>query len=388
MFKVGALVLAGVLAAAASPALAGDPGVSKDRIEVGSFLPLQSGLSAGATQYRDGIDAYLKWINKNGGVDGRKIEITFENDSYNPQQAVAAAKKLVDRDGVFAIVGTLGTTNTVAAIPFLAQRGVPLLGPLGSHPSINTPTERVVFPISPLGTSHGRSLAAYAHEQMGAGTFAVFYQDDQYGKEMMQGVEAYAKETGLKIVGRASYVPSDVDVSAQALALRDSHPDAVIMAVIPKHGALFMLEAQKLGWRSIFLAPQLMADAVSMKLGGSALNGMIINLYAALETMDTDAVREAVAAMKEFAPQTAPGYWSFMGMAGARLFVAALRKIDGEPTRAKLMDALESLGTYDCGVIPPVTYAPGHHAGPTTFGYAKIVDGAAGKVELLKHWSE
>ncbi|MBJ3776096.1 ABC transporter substrate-binding protein [Acuticoccus mangrovi] len=378
---IGALVIA-------APAFAGDPGVTDDTIEVGSILPLQSGLSAGASQYRDGIDAYLKWVNKNGGVNGRKIIVHFENDSYNPQQAVAAAKKLVDRDGVFAIVGTLGTTNTVAMIPHLANRGVPLIGPLGSHPSINTPTERIVFPISPLGTSHGISLAKYAAEELGAKTLAVFYQDDQYGKEILQGVEEYAEENGLEVVGEASYVPSDVDVSAQALSLRDTNPDAVVMAVIPKHGALFMLEAQKLGWDAKFLAPQLMSDKVSLDLGGSALNGLIINLYSAHETMDTEAVAEAKEAMAEFAPDTAPGYWPFMGMSGAKLFVTALRNVEGEPTREKLMDALEALGTYDSGIIPPVTYAPEKHAGPTVFGYAEVIDGEKGEVKVLKHWAD
>src|SRR3546814_5088274 len=94
------------------------------------------------------MESYLKYINDQGGINGRKIVWEVENDSYNPQQAVAAAKKLVDRDGVFLIVGTLGTTNTLATIPFLKQRNVPLLDPLGSHPSINKPEDRIVFPIS------------------------------------------------------------------------------------------------------------------------------------------------------------------------------------------------------------------------------------------------
>ncbi|UYO94820.1 ABC transporter substrate-binding protein [Pollutimonas sp. M17] len=366
-------------------AFAADPGVSKSEIHIGSFLPLQGGLSAGANQYKDGLDAYLKWVNKNGGVNGRKIRISFENDNYNPQQAVSAAKKLVDRDGVFAIVGTLGTTNNLAAIPYLASRGVPLIGPLGSHPSINTPTERIVFPISPLGTAHGRSLTEFAQKDLGAKTVAVFYQDDQYGKELMQGVEKYARENGMEVVGRASYVPSDVDFSAQVMSLRATNPDVVFMAVVPKPGALFLREAQKIGWDSKFLAPHLMADDISLKLGGDALEGLYVNLYAAHRSMDTQVVKDAVAAMEEFAPKTAPDYWAFMGMSGAHLFVEALKRIDGEPTREKLMDALETLGDYDSGVIPPVMYTAKGHAGPTKFGFAQV---QKGQIKVLKHWAD
>ncbi|HUQ73211.1 MAG TPA: ABC transporter substrate-binding protein, partial [Burkholderiales bacterium] len=70
-------------AALAFAALAqGEPGISKDTIKLGSYLPLQSGLAAGATQMKEGTEAYFKWINDQGGVHGRKIEWIVENDSY------------------------------------------------------------------------------------------------------------------------------------------------------------------------------------------------------------------------------------------------------------------------------------------------------------------
>ena len=106
-------MLAGGAVAAGLPAKAwsADPGVTRDKVVLGSFLPLQSGLAAGATQMKEGCDAYFKSINDAGGVNGRKIEWIVENDSYNPQQTAAVVKKLVDRDGIFALVSTLGTVS-------------------------------------------------------------------------------------------------------------------------------------------------------------------------------------------------------------------------------------------------------------------------------------
>src|SRR6266852_5913941 len=89
-----AAAAAALLPPAAWPA---EPGVADDKIILGSFLPLQSGLAAGATQMKEGTDAYFKYINDSGGVNGRKIEWIVENDSYNPQQTAAVVKKLVDR---------------------------------------------------------------------------------------------------------------------------------------------------------------------------------------------------------------------------------------------------------------------------------------------------
>ncbi|MFC3678425.1 ABC transporter substrate-binding protein [Ferrovibrio xuzhouensis] len=369
----------------ATGAWAGDPGVTDKEIKLGSFLPLQSGLSAGASQYRDGMESYLKYINDQGGINGRKIVWEVENDSYNPQQAVAAAKKLVDRDGVFLIVGTLGTTNTLATIPFLKQRNVPLLGPLGSHPSINKPEDRIVFPISPLGTLHGVSLAQFAHKDLKAKRIGVFYQDDQYGKELLEGAREFAKKNGMEIVSTQSYVPSDVDVSPQALAISQTKPDAVIMAVIPKQGALFLKEAQKMGWKTNFLAPQLMGDPVAVDLAGSAIEGLYVNLYAAIESMDTPMVKLANQVMAKYAPNTPVGYWSYIGMAGAVIFEKGARKAGKNLTRESLMAALESIGKVDAGVIPPVDYTKGAHSGPVTFGYAQV---QGGKLKLIHHWNE
>ena len=360
-------------------------GVTEKEIRLGSVLPLQSGLSAGATQYRDGLDAYFKWVNANGGINGRKVVWSAENDSYNPQQAVAAVKKLVDRDEVFAIVGTLGTTNTLAMLPFLKQRGVPLLGPLGSHPSINEPEDRNVFPMSPMGPAHGRSLAQFANENLKAKKIAVFYQDDQYGKELLSGAKKYAAENGMTVVGEAAYVPSDVDVSAQVLTLSKTQPDAVLMAVIPKQGALFLQAAQRIGFKSAFLAPQLMADPVALQLGGDAVNGLYMNVYVAHESMSTPAVKEATDILAKYAPQSPPGYWAFAGMSGAKMFHIAAQKVGKDLTREKLIAQLNATGKFPTGLVPPVTYTEARRSGPETFGYAQW---EGGKVKVLKMWSE
>src|SRR5688572_22038948 len=171
-----------------------EPGVSRDKIKLGSYLPLQSGLAAGATQMREGTEAYFKYVNDNGGVHGRKIEWIVENDSYNPQQTVAVVKKLVDRDEVFAIVSTLGTVTNLAVLPFLKQRGVPVINPAGGHLDLNKPKDKNVFGILPLSSEIGESMADFAVTKLGAKRVAIFFQNDQFGKDQRDGaVEALKK---------------------------------------------------------------------------------------------------------------------------------------------------------------------------------------------------
>lgn len=362
-----------------------EPGVTKDKIILGAFLPLQSGLAAGATQMKEGTDAYFRHINEQGGVHGRKIEWLAENDSYNPQQAAAVVKKLVDRDNAFAIVSTLGTVTALAVLPFLNQRGVPAINLAGGHEFLNKPKDKNVFGILPMSYEIGESMAEYAVTKLGAKSVALFFQNDQFGKDQRDGAIAQLKKMGMSAAAEASYVPSDVDVSAQAVALKDKNPDAVILAVIPKHGALFMKEAQRLGWKPKVVGHNTMADPTVLDLAGTALEGVHVNLITAAETMDKDAVKQANQILAKYYPKTKPGYYPYLGMAGAIIFVEAAKRVGPDLTRAKLIAALEGLGTYGAGVVPPVNWSAAYHGGPgaKSFGYAVW---KGGKLDVLQGW--
>ncbi|HUG78793.1 MAG TPA: ABC transporter substrate-binding protein [Burkholderiales bacterium] len=375
------LTFAGALLAA-SAAIA-EPGVTRDKIVLGSFLPLQSGLAAGATQMKEGTEAYFRYVNDQGGVHGRKIEWIVENDSYNPQQTVAVVKKLVDRDEVFAIVSTLGTVTNLAVLPFLKQRGVPIINPAGGHLDLNKPKDKNVFGILPLSSEIGESMADYAVGKLGAKRVAIFFQNDQFGKDQRDGAVEYLKKKGMTPVAEASYVPSDVDVSAQVVALRQANPDAVILGVIPKHGSLFMIEAQKLGWKPKVVGHNTMADPVVVDLAGSALEGIYVNLMTAVDTMDRPQVKLANQILAKYSPKTKPGYYPYLGMAGAVIFVEGAKKAGKDLTRAKLIKALEDTKRIETGLVPPLEWSAKYHGGPHAFGYATW---EGGKLKVLQGW--
>jgi branched-chain amino acid transport system substrate-binding protein len=373
----------GAAALAFAAAAFAEPGVSKDTIKLGSYLPLQSGLAAGATQMKEGTEAYFKWVNDNGGVNGRKIEWIVENDSYNPQQTVAVVKKLVDRDDVFAVVSTLGTVTNLAVLPFLAQRGVPVINPAGGHLNLNKPKDKNVFGILPLSSEIGESMADYALNKLGAKKIAIFFQNDQFGKDQRDGAVEYLKKKNMTPAAEASYVPADVDISAQVIALRQAQPDAVLLAVIPKHGSLFMKEAQKLGWKPKVVGHNTMADPVVTDLAGDALEGIYVNLMTAVDSMNTPQVKQANEILAKYAPRTKPGYYPYLGMAGAKIFVEGAKKSGPDLTRAKLIKALEDMKHIETGLVPPLDWSATYHGGPLKFGYATW---EGGKLKVLQGW--
>jgi branched-chain amino acid transport system substrate-binding protein len=385
MRRLSSLLLAGAaLALLPTHGWPAEPGVTDDKIILGSFLPLQSGLAAGATQMKKGTDAYFKHINETGGVNGRKIEWIVENDSYNPQQTAAVVKKLVDRDGVFALVSTLGTVTNLAVLPFLAQRGVPIINPAGGHQLLNKPKDKNVFGILPLSSEIGESMTEFALTKLAAKRVAVFFQNDQFGKDQRDGAVEHLKSRGSQPVAEASYVPSDVDISAQVVALRQAEPDVVILGVIPKHAALFMKEAQRLGWKPKVVGHNTVADPVVIDLAGAdALEGVYVNLMTAVDSMDKPAVKKANEILAKHYPQTKPGYYPYLGMAGAIIAVEAANRAGKELTRARLIDALESLGRFETGLVPPLSWSAAYHGGPKTFGYAVW---KGGKLSVIEGW--
>ena len=367
----------------AGPAIAAEPGITKDKIVIGAFMPLQGGLAAGANQMRDGADAYFQEQNAKGGINGRKIEWRVENDSYNPQQTIAVTKKLVDRDGVFAIVSTLGTATGLAVLPFLAQRKVPLINPAGGHALLNDPKDANVFGLLPLGPANGTVIANYALDKMQAKRIAVFFQNDQFGQDPRDGVNEVLKARGMTTVAEASYVPSDIDVSAQVIKLRDANPDVVVIAAIPKQGALFLQEAAKLGWKPKFIGLNTMGDPYTGELAGSSIDGVTVAIFTAVDTMPNEKVQEANKVILKYHPNTKPGYWTYLGYAGAAVFAEGAKIAGPELTREKLIAAIETMGDFQTGVVPPLSFGPGKHGGSNKFGIAQWQNG---KLVVLEGW--
>ncbi len=358
-----------------------DSGVTKTEVLIGAFLPLQSGLAGGAAQVRDGALAYVQHINENGGVNGRKLRWLFENDSYNPQQAVAVTKKLVERDGIFAIVSPLGTATGLAVLPYVAQKKIPMLGPVAGSPRLLEPKEREVFGVLPSGIRRGQAVAKHAVEGMAGKKIAVFFQNDDFGKDLRDGVKEQLKAAGQSIVGEALYEPNDIDMSSQVAKLRAADPDVVVLAGIPKPVSLFVNEAAKQGWQPKYVGSSPISDPLMAELAAKNADDINIVFDVALPNMPESAKANEILA--KYTSQTRPGYFVYNGMIGMMLFVEALKRSGPEPTRAAIIAELEKLKDFHSDIFPPISYSADNHAGVSSYGLAKWKNG---KLEVLKSW--
>ncbi|WP_198174254.1 ABC transporter substrate-binding protein [Mesorhizobium xinjiangense] len=152
---------------------------------------------------------------------------------------------------------------------------------------------------------------------------------------------------------------------------------------IVKHGALLLKEAEELGWETQFMAMNTMGDPILNDLAGSAADGLIVNIMTAVDTMEDPHVQKANEILAKYVPNTAPGYYPYLGMAGAIAFHKATEAVGPDLTREKLIEALEGLGNWEPGVMPPLEWGPDNHAGPSSFGYVQWQDG---RLTILETW--
>ncbi len=351
-------------AAKAAPASGGTtPGVTDSEIVIGSWGP-QDG-PAGAYGVIDRtIDAYFKKINDEGGINGRKIRFIYENDSYQPAKTTAAVKKLVEQDKVFALVGGLGTAHNMAVMDYLVQNKVPHLAPSTGSGLMSKPVKPNVFQVQLNYTNEATLLTQYALDKLNAKKVAVFYQNDAFGKEGLDAVNAELKKRGLPEASGVSYEPSDTNFSSQALKLQSTGADTVVIYAVPKPGASIIAEMDKIGFKPNMLASSVINDPALFQLAGPGIEGLLLLAWLpAFDDTSNPKIVEYQNFMKKYAPNEQIGGFSQTGYTYGTIAAEALKQAGKDLTREGFLKALESMQDYKGSLVPSLSYSAADHSG-------------------------
>ncbi|MGH2453828.1 MAG: ABC transporter substrate-binding protein [bacterium] len=376
------LVLAALLASA-SVGVAQERGITPTEIVIGSTVPLSGPAAFWGLGVGGGIDAYLKLINEAGGIHGRRFRTVLLDDSYLPPRAAVNARELVERHNVFAIVGMIGTANAFATREYILESKVLWITPTTNDiwAGLRPEQKKYLFVTYPSYHNEGRILTEYAAKNLGAKSIAVFYQNDEYGLGLLRGVKyGAAQSKGVKFAGQASYEVTDADVSAQAVKLRATGADTVFIAATPSAGALIVREMAKLGWQPKKLATFTLGDPIMFRLAGEAWNDIYIGQY--FPTPGTDAkVDEMLANLIRISPalRNSP-YNALAGVSFVEPLVEALRRVGPNPTKDRVVEAMESLRNWDGAVSRAVTFGKDRHQGLNRIFIVKALNGQYVKV--------
>ncbi|HEY1015121.1 MAG TPA: ABC transporter substrate-binding protein, partial [Herpetosiphonaceae bacterium] len=363
----------------AAPAAAA-PGVSATEIVIGSWGP-QDGPAGAYGAIDRAIAGYFKQVNEQGGIHGRMIRFVAENDSYQPAKTVAAVKKLVEEDKVFALVGGLGTPHNLAVMEYLLANNVPHIAPATGSTLMAAPPKPGVFALQTNYATEARLLTGYALDALGGKSVAVFYQNDAFGKEGFDNVNAELAARGLPAAAGVTYEPSDTNFSAQALKLQASGADTVLLWAVPKPAGSIIAEMGQIGFAPQLLAASVINDPALFQLAGSAIEGLVLGSWLPDFNDRSDPKIAAYHTfMETHLPDEPVGGFTLAGVAYAQLLEEGLRRAGPDLTREKLVAALGSMQDYTGSLVPSISYGPDDRQGAEAIYFMQAKGGVFVKI--------
>jgi len=247
-----AVLLATTVASSALAQKKYDPGASDTEIKIGNIMPYSGPASAYATIGKTEA-AYFAKLNSEGGINGRKINFISYDDGYSPPKTVEQARKLVESDEVLLIFNSLGTPGNTAIHKYMNAKKVPQLFVSTGAAKWNDPKN---FPWTmgwqPNYQTEARIYAAYILKNHPGKTIGVLYQNDDFGKDYVNGLrEGLGEQANKLIVIEASYETSSPTVDSQVVQIKGANPDIFVNITTPKFAAQAIKKIGELNWHPI-----------------------------------------------------------------------------------------------------------------------------------------
>ena len=353
-----------VLAISLLPLVAhAENGVSVDKIILGQAAALDGPAAALGQGMREGMLTAFDEVNKAGGVKGRKIELVSVDDGYEPTKSIDAAKKLIEQDKVFALVGSVGTPTSAAVQPIAAEAGVPFIGAFTGAEFLREPYKAQVINVRASYFQETETMVEHLTQDLGVTKIAIFYQDDAFGQAGLAGVKRALDKRKMALVAEGTYERNTIAVKGALLSIKKAEPEAVIMIGAYQPCAEFIKLARQIKLDAVFVNISFVgSDALAKALGPAGAGVFVTQVVPFPSDSSIGVVGRYQAALKARKPDTVPGFVSLEGYMVGRLVIAALEKIDGDVTRKALLEAVAKTGTFDLGGITLV-YGPDNNRG-------------------------
>jgi branched-chain amino acid transport system substrate-binding protein len=335
------------------------PGITSTTIKLGSSYPF-SGPASAYSAIPKSLDGFFKKLNDNGGINGRKIQFVTYDDGYEPQRALANAKRLVEQDKVFAIVNPLGTANNLAMEDYLNQNKVPQLFVATGATVFGSDQAKHPYTTGwqPTYQTEAKVYAQYLKTAKPNAKVAVLYQNDGFGKDLLGGFTDGIKGSGISIVAQESYEATDPTVAPQVKKLATSKADTFLDITTPKAGAQAIATVAQTGWKPLHILNSVAASkaAVLKPVGFQYSQGIVsASYFKALDDprwANDPAVKGLLSDLKKYAPTADPtDPFTVYGWLVGETIQQALQKMTS-PTRDALLDAAKHLD-YSSGLLLP-----------------------------------
>ncbi|KJC57578.1 branched-chain amino acid ABC transporter substrate-binding protein [Bradyrhizobium sp. LTSPM299] len=337
-----------------------DTGASDTEIKIGNIMPYSGPASAygviGKTEA-----AYFKMINAQGGIHGRKITFISYDDGYSPAKTVEQARKLVESDEVLLVFNSLGTSTNTAIQKYMNQKTVPQLFVASGASRWNNPKE---FPWTigwqPSYQDEAHIYAKYIIREKPNAKVAVFYQNDDFGKDYLKGLKHAFGDKASMIVAEESYETSEPTIDDHIVKLKAAGTDTFISIATPKFAAQAIKKAAEIAWTPLQIVANVSASVggVMQPAGFENSQGILSAAYlkdgADPQWNNDPGMQKFLAFLKQDYPEgnRLDGATAF-GYGAAQTMVRVLEMCGDDLTRANVMKQAASLKDFTADTLLP-----------------------------------
>ena len=347
---------------------AGDTtGVTATEIKLGTLLPLSNTAAAAwGVPISKGMKAYFDYINDNGGIYGRKINLIVGDSQYVGPVAIEAARKLAEQDKVFAFQGGLGTAAEAAVFRYLEEKGIPDMFLLTGETSWTEPIARNRFTFLVDYITEGRILGQYIAKNYDGKKLGILAQNDDFGKEGEEGLKLGIEDENAEMDTVTEYYDAtQTDVTAQTQRLKNANVDVIGAYGMPQQVAsLFRVARETLSWDvPILLSGVDAVEIVGALAGYENIQGTVSVAFGhPIYETEVPGIADYVEIMGKYASDAKIENLTLVGYSISQAMVQLLKQAGPDLTRESFLDAAESLCKWTSPIaVLPASFSPTDH---------------------------
>ncbi len=381
--RIALALLLGLSGCLAGNAARGEDGVFDHRILFGQVAALSGPAQDLGDGVRLGILTAFGEANRHGGVAGRQLDLLSLDDGYEPEKTVNATKELIEKDKVFALIGAVGTPTSRASQPIATAAKVPFIGPFTGAQFLRHPYNRYVVNVRASYNEETEAWIAHLTNDLGITKVAALYQDDAFGLAGLEGVQRALSQRDLSLVASGSFRRNTTAVKTAMLDIVKGWPEAVVTVAPYQPVAAFVRLAHRVRFNARFVAISFVgSDSLASELGSEGAGIIVSQVVPSPWDKSLKVVADYQAALALHDATKKPSFVSLEGYLVGRLVVEALKRVNGEPTREKLLDAMTAQ-PFDFGGFK-LSYGPDKNQGSSrVFLTVMQADGSFKPVDRL-----
>ncbi len=350
------------------------PGVTEDEILFGMATPTSGNASSLGIDGQKGAEVFVKWINDQGGTNGRDWKLTVQDDGFDLQKKVTAVQYLIQQDEVFALWGDVGST-AVAALPVVEQEGIPYLFPYALAQQM-VGSENV-FLSMPMSDTQEKALSDHLAETLdGEPKFGLLTLNSADGQDAVKGFKEGA--AGDWVVSEQQYERTATSWEPQLVAMKSAGVTDIVIHGSDVWTAKIMTEARKLGMDVQFYGSSgsVTPQTISLAGDGVAEGAQAVAVFAPATSVDIPGIKEFREAFEKYEPGYEPGAFALSSWVGGLIIAGALENVEGDPTREKLVEAIQGLNDFETGgITADQTFSADRNVGSDKVMVVEVKDG-------------